>query len=106
MGVEDVYDRFKGILSICPPLEVETLWLYGSRVVFIPDYILHRMTSTRGCYTAGGNLLTDIRSDGTKRRLRYRSQISPLPTDDEYIYIFHQCQTRTRVLTKTELIDA
>ena len=62
---------------------------------------LHCMTYTGGCRTAGSNLLSDIRTDGTKRRLRYRSQISPLPTGDEYIYIFNHCQIRTPSISET-----
>ena len=96
-----VYESLKGILSICPPLEVETLWLCGVWVVFIPDSILHRMTSTRECYTAESNLLTDIRADRTKRRLRYGPQISHLPTDDDYIYIFYHRQIRTPIISET-----
>ena len=101
MGVGEVYDSLKGILSIWPPLEVETLWLYGVRVIFFPDSRLHRMTSPRECHTAGDNLLTDIYTDGTKRRLRYKSEIPLLPTDDEYIYIFNERQTRTPTISET-----
>ena len=59
------------------------------------------MTSIRGCHTAGDNLLTDIYTDGTKRRLRYKSEIPLLPTDDEYIYIFNERQTRTPTISET-----